>query len=197
MRRFRRSFRARRGRRHRGAPIARQTRRVSNILVPVTTIAAATNTNYTLLRTPATIDEDPDHTIVSNGTTIAEVSEGSRISFMDVTIEIAAESLATPFACSFMVWKDSVHGALAAPAGPSDVMAPSTTLQLSKLKESTGHYERWLFSVSGDKRRFRLHLPRRLRYLKQGESINIIVSNAAPATYNILFTIFGRIVTYS
>lgn len=146
-----------------------------------------------LVTTPATIDEDADHTIISNGTTIAEVGERSKIVKMDVFLEIGCESVSAPFSVSFLVYKDSIHGALAAPSSANNVLAPSTTLQLAELKKSTCQFERFLITANGDKRRFRLRVPRRLSFLKQGEHLSIMLTNSTAGAEDITYLIVGRI----
>lgn len=195
MRGFRRRFRAR-GRKR--MPVVRQTSHIHNVLMPLTTIASNTTSGEAILNTPATVDEDPDHTIISNGTTIAECDAGARITKVDLTLEIScAAATATPFPVAFIVWKDAHYGAITAPTTADDVFSPSTTLQLATLKKNTCQYEKFLLTVQGDRRRFHLRVPRRLRRLMQGEGIKISISNLAPDTNSIVYTLFGKIVTTS
>lgn len=191
MRRFRRSFRAKR--RFSRTPVLRAARRTSQVNV-VDSTATATTDGIALITTPATIDEDPDHTIITNGTAIAEVEEGSKITGVDLTMELAGPPDTAPYVVSFLVWKDSAFGALTAPTTAADVLQPATTLQLKELKANACHFERFLITEQSDKRRFKLHIPRRLRTLKQGEGIKISVSNGAP-NVTINWIIFGRIFT--
>lgn len=190
---FKRMFRARR-RRNR-VRFVREARRPSHINITQTTAAAATDTE-TLIITPTTIDEDPDHTIISNGTTIAECHENSRITGVDLTLEIAGDSSPDdPFPVSVLVWKDSQHGALGTPGTANDVLVPSTTLQLGELKRSTCQFERFMITGQSDKRRLRIRIPRRLRYIRQGERIAMTITNGAAANTGITWILFGRIWT--
>lgn len=172
-------------------------KRYHNVMFVNIATAAATDTIDTLLRTPATIDEDPDHANVSDGTVIAECEEGSRVVQWSLEIEIgAADPVNAAFPVSFSVWKDSAFGAAADP-NVNQAFLPSTTLERKTFKTNICQYERFLVTTEGDKRRFRLHLPRRLRTLKQGESYKIQVANEAAANDAIAWTLWGRIVTVS
>lgn len=179
-------------------PALRARRHYHNVLITLDTIAAATTVGETILTTPATIDEDPDHTKVSNGTDIAECESGARVMRTDLTLEIAKADAAVDdtFPVTFMVWKDSTFGALASPGNATEIFVPSTTLQLAELKKNTCMSERFLITAQGDKRRFHLKIPRRLRALKQGERYAITITNHS-ADAAVVYTLFGKIITIS
>lgn len=185
----RRGFRSRRI-----SNFARQSFRTSHINAGPASIAATADNTELLLRTPATIDEDPDHTVISTITTGAEVEENSTVRKIDVTFDIAANAVSAPFVVTFYLWKDDAFGAVAAPTASTDPLAPSTTLQLAALKKNICMYERWLFSPQGDRRRIKLRIPKRLRRLRQGESYQYTIFNASTDTA-ITFMAYGRITT--
>lgn len=166
--------------------------RISHVNILQTVGAAGSSLEF-LIRTPATIDEDPDHTVISDGTAGAEVAEKSKIIKVDCYLEIASDQAADPGVVTFMVWKDDSHGALAAPTTATDVAAPSTTLQLQALKKNICQYERFLMSANNDKRRFYIRIPRRHRYLRQGESIQMTIFNGMGDAITTM--VFGRIWT--
>lgn len=194
MRRFGGRFRARRFRGRRRLPVLRARKHITNVLVPVTSIASATTTGYTLAQTPATIDEDVDHTIISNGSTIGEIEPGARVrAYLEIELG-AADPVNATYAVSLMFWKDSTYGAITSPTNATQIIAPGTTLELAALKKNTCQFERFLLTVEGDKRHFRLRIPRRLSFLRQGEAYKIHITNHAPDTDSISFTIWGKFV---
>lgn len=189
---FRRMFRARRRFRRRGPRFLRAVTRSHHVNIVDDRITGAASANFTLLRTPATLDEDPDHSIVSNGTTIAECAENSRIVKTDLKIELAADAITDPFTVSVILWKDGIHGQVTQPTVAA-VLSPATTQALATTKQHICQFERFMFTSQGDKRVIHLRIPRRLRQLRHGESIQLLV-NSTGAT-DTLSTTTGRIWT--
>lgn len=123
---------------------------------------------------------------------------GGRIIRTDLTLEIAKADAAVDdtFSVSFLLWKDSAFGALGSPTTANDVFAPSTTLQLKELKKNTCMQERFLITAQGDKRRFRLRIPRRLSRIMQGEAIKMTITNGSPDAA-IVYSLWGKIISVS
>lgn len=191
-------FRARRGRgrRKRRSFIPRprfqkQVIRTTHFNIAPTQIGFGASSNVTLLRTPATIDEDPDHTIVSNGSTIGEIAENSRIIKTDLQLDISSEADNTPFACTAIFWKDDIHGAVTQPTVGS-ILVPATTQALATTKKSIMMFKRFLFTTNADKRTIFLRIPPRFRTLRHGESYNLLIVNDSAAA-DITFMLSGRL----
>lgn len=192
MRRFRGRFRAPKRFRRRGLSFKRQRLSYHNINIATRELAENT-TESTQLIIPS---DSPDHTIVGAFATPVQCENHSIIKKVDLTLEIVADGAPSPpFLVAFLVWKDAAHGGITTPTTAQDIIAVGSTTQLALLKKNTCQYEKFFFTIQGDRRRFKIRIPKRFRTLNQGEAISITVSNLAAATDDILYFIQGRIVT--
>lgn len=165
---------------------------ISNINIASRSLAAATTDTIGLITTA----DSPDHTLVSNGTNVAQVDRNSRITGIKVILSIvAAPAPDDPIPVGVMLWKDNQYGQATPPTTTDDILVPSTTMTLANQKANTCMFRRFYLTGVSDKYTMSLKIPRRLRTLREGEFIRLIVSNLEAADEAIEWMAHGRIWT--
>lgn len=156
-----------------------------------TTLAANTTVTHTLLEA----NDSPTLSQVSDGTVVADCENNSIITGIKVKFALVPNAQITdPIQYSFLLWKDrnSFAGAND-PTSALDVLAPSTTAQLGLLKANTAMFRRDFLSASGDKHTYFLKIPRRLRVMKDGDTLKLTITNSEAATDAMEYFISGYI----
>lgn len=179
-------------RRRRGLPFKRVSRQRHVINIAERSLAANTTETLSLILS----DDTPSPTVISDGTTIAECEEGSRVIPRKLKIAFTS-AVSDPVAVAFLVWKDGSFGAPTDPTTAQDVVSAGSALQSAALKKFACMYQKFWLSPNSDQKNFFIRIPKRLRRLRQGESIKLTVTNLEAATDAIEYFVQGQIVSLS
>lgn len=163
-------------------------RRVVNIAP--TALAANTTATIGLLEASDT----PVHTITSDGTNIADTYPNSYFWTKGLQLHIAAAgSPGDPIPVAVLLWKDAGYGQITDPTTAEDVVGVRDTPQESMLAKNTCMYRKFYLTTRGDQRVFFLKIPKRLRIMKDAESLKLTITNLEGATDSIEYFLQGQI----
>lgn len=169
-------------------------REVHHVNILPRTVAAAATEHIQLL----TAADDPVHTTISTGAATATCDRNSKITGIKIGVTIVGTGGAgDPIPVAILLWKDAQYGGGADPTTANDVLQPSTTSTLTIIKKNACMHRRFYLSSSSDKATIWLRVPRRLRVMREGESLTLTVTNMEAATDDIEWMAHGRIWTQS